>query len=371
MKWISYFVTMGFVACVSLYARADAPVTFRQQHPLAWIHGLPTGEIPGWSQKWWTNFEVSHANVWNAPLTMDDTRNGRQYQYTADFEQTNALLEVGHALTDRFAFSVEVPYSYRSGGTLDGFIDGFHVWLGNRRYNRQYYPKNQNIYSVKTDGVEYYNSDDHLSTGVANLRLKLKFWMLKWNGKQKGSCPCGVAISSQTKIPVQNEKYGGTTGDIDQSFLLHLGVPLFTSSSMWFTAGYTKLGDNPAMSGWPRYEEITLYEGNFDFAFSAHWGILLSARAESPFLKSQYLEYFDTATDPAIVSRNRAASGWNSLVRWRGTQALGFRYRTSAGSQTQFLVAEDWGIGPYDASDKIYSNGASDVSFILQTQIQW
>jgi Protein of unknown function (DUF3187) len=364
MKWISFLIAIMAIF-YNAVVFADAPPSYRQQHPLASMHALPVGEQPGWSDPWWINFEASVGNVWNAPLVMNDRRNGKQYQYTADFEQNNYILEVGAAITDRLAASLELPFADRGGGALDGFIDSFHVLLGNRRFNRQYYPEYQDIFSVKTDGVDFYNQDE-LGDGLANVKLKLKFWLAQWMGQQKGSCPCGVAVSSQTKIPTQPEKFGGTTGDIDQSVLLHFGAPLFSASAVWFTAGYTWLGDNPAMKGWPRNEELQMYEINFDIALDDSWGLIMNARAESPFLNVKHLEYFDTSNNPQIISRNRAASGWTSLVRWRGTESLGLRYRTLEGKQFQLLIAEEWGVGPYDASDELYSNNAPDVNFVFQ-----
>lgn len=374
MKWISFFATRARFAliffAISLTAQADPPNSLRQQHPLAWMHGLPAGEAPGWSKPWWINFEISNGNVWNAPLIMNDKRNGKQYEYMADFEQAHAILEVGHAVTDRLGVSVEIPYAYRAGGFLDDIIDGFHLLLGNRRFNRQYYPKNQDIYSVKTDGVDYYTRDD-LADGVANINIKLKFWLAKWMGQKEGSCPCGVSIASQTKLPTQTAKQGGTTGDIDQSLLLNVGVPLFTASGIWFSAGYTFLGDNPAMKDWPRYKEIMMYELNFNFSLSDSWALVMSGRAESPFLKVKDLDYYDVSSDPDIVARNRAASGWNSLVRWRGTNSIGLQYRTQSGNHIQLQMVEDWGVGPYDASDDLYSNNAPDVNFVLQSKWTW
>jgi hypothetical protein len=140
---------------------------------------------------------------------------------------------------------------------------------------------------------------------------------------------------------------------------------------MSFTAGNTFLGDNPAIHNWPRYDNIILYEMNLDLALSSSWGILLNARAESPFLDESKLTYTDLSTDPVTISNNRAASGWNSLVHWRGTESIGVRYRTSAGDQWQFILAEDWGIGSYDSIDNMYSNNAPDINFVLQTQINW
>ena len=371
MKWISFFATKAFVALHIFYtpilAHADAPPSYRMQHPLAWMHDLPTGEQPGWSQPWWINFEVSSGNTWNAPLIMNDLRNGKQYEYMADFEQAHAILEIGKSIGNNFSIAAEIPYAYRDGGAMDDAIDSFHVLIGNRRFNRQYYPKNQNIFFVITDGTDYFE-DTSYKGGVANVSLKLKYWILKWMGKQKDSCPCGLAVSTQTKFPLQNEKMGGTSGHVDQSLLLHLGAPIFSASSMWLTAGYTWLGDNPAIKEWPRKNHIVMYELNFDFSVAQKWGLIMSARAESPFLNEDDLEYYDASSDPYVRARNRSASGWNSLVYWRGTQAIGLRYKTNAGNTWQFLIAEDWGIGPFDSKDNFYSSGAPDVNFVLQTQ---
>lgn len=373
MKWISFFrylLVLLFFSTYSSFCGADAPTSFRQPHPLAWMHGLPTGEIPGWSSPSWFNLEVSQANVWNAPLTMNDKRNGRTYEYFADFEQTSAFIEFGHAFWDRLGVSLEIPYAYRGEGFLDSFIDEFHVNLKNRRFNRHFYPEYQVNYSVKTDGTEFFEEPSRL-TGISNVIPKLKLWLVKWQGQQKGSCPCGISIGTRLKIPTQDEKFAGSTGDLDKSYLLYIGIPLFSASSFWMTGAYTHLGDNPSMPGWPLNSGIEMYEFNFDFAFGQSWGLILSGRMESPFLNIKHLEYVDGSTDLEIIERNRAASGWNSLVRWRGSNGLGFRYRTQNGNQLQFLAAEDWGQGPYDAAGNIYSNGAPDINFIFQSRFHF
>ncbi len=367
VKWISLGLSLFMFATT---ANADLPPSVRPTHPLAWMHGLPSGEQPGWSQRNWFGLEVSNNNMWNAPLTMYDTITNRKYEFTADYEQTHTVLELGHAFTNWFALSVEIPFAHRSGGMMDDFIDDYHVLIGNRRFNRQYYPENQDLFSIQTDDVEQVQTNDQ-GEGVSNIKLKLKFWLVQWLGDYDDSCPCGVAISSQTKFPTQPASRGGTTGEVDQSLLLHLGVPLFTESAAWITAGYTWLGDNPALEQWPRYDYSILYEGGFDFALDRGWGITLNVRAESPFLDRKRVSYFDTATDPAIVSRNRAASGWNGLLHWRGTESLGLRYKTKSGSLWHFLMSEDWGVGANDAEDGVYITNAPDVGFTLQTQFLW
>ena len=343
--------------------QADTAPSLRQPHPLGWMHATPVGETPGWKSDFWINFELSWSNIWNAPHTMTDTRNGNTLEYFADYEQVSAILELGGAITKRLSFAVEIPHAYRSGGDLDSLIDNFHVMLGNRRFNRHFYPDDQYNYSVETNGVEYYEDQERLTT-VANVKPKLKYWAAKWENKK---CPCGLAFSVQGKIPVQDEKYAGTTGDVDIYTLMHLGIPLGRNSAMWFTGAYSYLGDNPAFDEWPRNKNYIMYELAIDANFARNWSIGLMARAESPYLDVDHLQYEDPSSSPSVVSRNRASSGWNSLVRWRGSNGLGLNYYTDKGSQIGFWIAEDWGIGPYDASDDIYSNGAPDINFVLQT----
>lgn len=369
MKWISFFVCVWAAVCCAI-SRADAPPSYHLQHPLSTMHGLPSGEQPGWNKSWWFNFEISNGNIWNAPLTMIDKRNGNQYDYTADFEQNNLYIEFGGALSKFFALSLEVPIVEKSGGIMDAVIDDFHLLINNFRFNRQYYPKNQNIFSVKTNNVEYY-TNDNTENGIGNLKLKLKWWFLQWFGFDEGSCPCGVSLSSQTKFSVQDKKQANTTGGIDQSLLLHIGVPFFDSSAMWFTGGYTWLSEMPAMKGWPRYNQSQFYELNIDLGLTEKWGLLLGARAESPFLKRDDLDYFDTTANAKVRAENRVASGWNSLVYWRGSESLGLRYRSLSGNQWQVLIVEDWGIGSQDSADGRYTNDAPDVEFVLQMNLNW
>jgi hypothetical protein len=360
-----------FLTCLGpapLYA--GAPTSYRQAHPLNWAHSTPVGETPGWEGDVWTFFEVSNGNVWNAPMRMIDKRNGRNYEYEADFEQASAILELGGAITESLALSLEIPFAYRGGGFLDNFIDGFHVFTGNRRFNRQFYEEDQAYYSVSTQGLRYYESEKHALSGVSNLKPKLKWWIWKNEGSP-GQCPCGLAVSAQVKVPIQDVKYGGTTGNEDYSGLLHFGFPIGDASALWFTGAYTRLSNDPAMKDWPLLKDHQMYELSLDLALDDGWGVVLVSRMDSPYLDRKHLEYYNSSSDPDVVARDRAASGWNSLVYWQGTQAAGLRYRSGADMQFNFLFSEDFGLGNYDASDGIYSNNAPDFSTIMQMSFTW
>jgi len=262
---------------------------------------------------------------------------------------------------------VKIPHSYRSGGSLDSFIDGFHVLLGNRRFNRELYEFDEYHFSVKTNSEEYYTDNEALN-GIANVKPKLKYWLWHW---ENDLMPGGLAFSLQAKIPTQDDSFAGTTGEVDYYALMHLGVPLGYQSGMWITGAYSYLSENPSMKDWPVNRNYQMYELSFDFHLVDEWSMGLMARAQSPYLDVDQLRYTDTETDPKQYVKNRTASGWNALVRWRGTEGLGFKYSSTKDSQISFWIVEDWGIGPYDASDDIYSNGSPDVNLVIQTSIGW
>lgn len=361
------FLKCLFILILVFHTAAFAvqPTSLRQPHPLNWMYGLPTGEMPGWNGDSWFSLDISHSNIWNAPLKMQNLKTGANYDYTADYEQLTAIAEFGMPIYERLALSIEIPYAYRSGGFFDGFIQGVHSAFGNRDFNRPQYGRNEYTYSVKTNGTDYYH-DDNLN-GVANIKPKLKLWLLQWGAGLNGACPCGLSISGQYNIPVGDEKSAGTTGHGTVSGLLHIGAPIGESSAIWLTGAYTRLADNPAMKGWPLMKDHYMYEVNTDFALSDEWGLLFMVRTESPFLDVDSLSYVDTETDPIKRSRNRGATGWNSLVHWQGAEALGLRYRPSESLQFNFYAVEDWGLGPYDTgNDQIFSNGAPDINFVIQ-----
>lgn len=359
---------------------ADAPPSYAQIHPILWMHQLPTGEQPGWSTKNWFNYEVNEGNVWGVPMTMTDNRNGNVYNYESRFEQTTVNLEFGHAFSDQLAGSIVIPYANRWGGFMDHVINAYHetIW-GQSLFERNLYPQYQNVYSVKTNGHDFFSSSPGLNE-VSNFDLKLKWWV--WQGPKdksqplsptqkesayvKNGCACGFAVSSFTKIPLGTSGNGGTTGYIDQSIGLHYGRPILKRSSAWVTLSYTWLGPNPAIESWPRNDHILMYEFNFDFNINDKWGFITNFRVQSPILKMEELTYFNTASDTQSNQANLDSSAWNSLVHSVGSESVGLRYQRSANEDLRFLFVEDWGFGPYSHTGSVYTNNAPDVALVIQ-----
>lgn len=327
---------------------------------------LPAGETPGWSDKLWVEFELGHANIWNSELKMRNKRTGQEYIYQADFEQTSSFLELGGAINDRTALSLELPYMSRGGGFLDNFIDDFHVLIGSLRFNRPLYPDNQNIFRISTDGEEKLVSLKH--GGTQHFKLKLKQWWWKWQSPTKGACDCGFSTGLQVKIPWAQADNGMTSGKVDTTVTAHLGIPIGQASGIWLTSAFSYLPRSDIMKDWPTEKWHKMYELASDWALTKNWIFTFKLRMESPYVDRSSVEIVDDESytwEEAIL--NQIASGWNAMVHWRGSQDFGIKYRFDQGDELSLHLIEDWAPGDYEKiDDNFYVNNAPDVAFIFK-----
>lgn len=342
-----------------------APTSYRLANPITNMHQLPVGEMPGWDNSFWMNTELSLSNVWNAPIQIRNKKTNQELSFAADYEEVMAHLEVGSALSERWAVAIEVPYVSRSGGILDEFIDKFHTYIGSDRFRRQFYDQDTQNINITTNGVSQLNGKPERGSG--NTKLKLKHWLIQW---KNNFCPCGLSTSLQSKIPLENHQRGLTSGTADHSATIHLGFPLGQESALWLSSAVTRIGENALFAGWPRREWAQMYEISSALAFNKHWRLIFQARMESPFFNKQHLEIIDASATREERILNRLSSGWNGLVHWRGSQSFGLNYKSSSGSQINMLIIEDWALGNYDeVGDDLYGNNAPDVSFVLQSYL--
>ncbi|MCB0340940.1 MAG: DUF3187 family protein [Pseudobdellovibrionaceae bacterium] len=362
------FILLAFVGFALFFGEnsfAVVPTSYRVAHPIGGMHMLPPGEVPGWDNNFWLVYEMSHANIWNAPFTMENLKTGDTLTYTADYEQSYGNLEIGGAITPKIGLSFELPYAYRAGGGLDHMIDAFHLLINSDRYNREFYSTNQMNFSITKNGEEQIVPGSY-NEGSGNFKTKLKIWWWKNLGKTKGSCPCGFATSFHVKAPTTTTPSAWTSGTFDYTFMMHLGIPMGSASAFWWTSSVTHLGENILFEDWPRNDWPQMHEMSYDFAIDKNWGFLMQIRMESPLFDGNQLAIVDSTASEKEFILHRMASGWNSLIHWRGSQSLGFRYR-STNSQLNMLFLEDWGPGTYDENgDDTYVTNAPDVGVALQ-----
>ncbi len=334
-------------------------------NPVGAMYDLPVGEAPGWSESTWVSLEVAASNVWNRQATFIDTRNGNTYTYLADFEQETAYANLGFALTPSLALSFEVPYIVHNSGFMDDAVDQFHILIQSDRFMRNDNRKFGNHFKIQTNGIDQLTTEH--AEGVGNFKAKLKYWLWHWRAGSPGACDCGLAISGQAKFPTQRRQHGLTSGHNDYSGLVHLGVPLGANSGAWATAAITKLGANDTFLGWPRREWLQMYELTLNIGLEGNLSLILQGRADSPLFNKQYLSFNYTTSTEQEQLEEKIASGWNSLVEWRGSENIGLGWRWGKGNMVDFLFVEDWAIGTQNkAADGLYVNNAPDYQFITQ-----
>jgi len=356
-------IALLVLAIMACSAHAEFP-SYHIASPVGWMYASPVGEMPGWAGRAWFNIEVNQANVWNKQFDMTDRRTGDVYTFKADYEQTTSVITSGFQLAPSLAFSVEVPYANHNGGFLDDFIDQFHIFGRFDRFLRDSNGKFDNSFVIRKNGVDMLAS--HHAEGVANLRTKLKWWMLPWKSPTPGACDCGVALSVQTKFPTQKRSGGLTSGAVDYTGVVHIGMPLAKSSGAWATAAISKNGYNETFAGWPQRQWQQMYEVSLRLAFNNKVSLLLQGRTESPLFEQKYLRYNYIYSDPDAQLAEREASGWTGLTEWRGTQTAGLVYSWGKGSSLSLSIMEDWGLGDRDSGSWNYVNGSPDVAFITQ-----
>lgn len=328
-------------------------------HPVGWMYFLPTGETPGWQHSKWFNLDLSQSNVFNRSSKFTNLRTGQTIQYEADFEQSSMVIEAGHSPIENLMISFEVPIAYRGGGVFDNFIDEFHKTIQSDRFLRNTVGSSKTNFSIYSDDEERLKTS-YFSGVLSTMKSKMKYWLVHW-GKEYG-----LSVSTQLKTGI-GPKNGFKSGGFDMSFLVHAGAPLWQQSGIWFTAAYTKISPNNIFYDWSSREWLQMYELTADFALTDHWGLTGFMRMESPLFNVGEFAFQYTEDSAKKRTQERTASGWNSLMYWRGSQAMGGRYRWDGGDQLNFLVIEDWGIGGYDQrASFFYVNNAPDVAFVLQ-----
>lgn len=216
------------------------------------------------------------------------------------------------------------------------------------------------------------NGEDLLSTEKANglgmALFKLKWWFYKKESNARPEME-GLALSLQTRLPLRSARSTLSTGHAEGSLLLHAGSRVSHWFYFWATAGFTKLSPNPILEGWPQRQWAQLYETWLEFPINDRWDFIFQLRYESPLLNKEHLDFLYVSTSPKQQSAERAASGWNGLTAWRGSESIGFQYRWKRERKLLFLFQEDWAWGDNDGRNNfLYVHGSPDVAFIGQFQ---
>ena len=89
--------------------------------------------------------DLHWANIWNY----------RPDEYLIDGEWIRSNIRLTYAQTDALSYGIAVPIVGRTGGFADPLIEDFHKAFRLGNANRQDFPQNRSLVSIRTDGVDH------------------------------------------------------------------------------------------------------------------------------------------------------------------------------------------------------------------------
>lgn len=184
-----------------LLLRPQSPFSVLRYSPLP----LPPAIAPAgvWHAGWVIN--------WNNYFAVDP--GGR---YIVDAEALSLTLGVSHALSARTEVAVSVPVSYRGGGILDGFVEGFERAVGVPNEERKRHPRDRFLVRVVgDDGTVFQRTGSAAGWGLEDMVVRVRYQLARGSK----SSPA-VLVYGGWKVPVGREHALRSTGGSD----LALGV---------------------------------------------------------------------------------------------------------------------------------------------------
>ncbi len=363
MRWAILFIIFSHILFfIPTRAQVIAP---RQSHPIASQHFIPGPEAPGWLSSKWFDIEIVEANFWNAETTFINRKTGKTLTHVSDFEQTVIFMEYGQAINQKWAWAIEIPYYLRHEGDFsDKLIDEFHKAFHFSRYSRHLYPSGRYLHSTSVDGAVQGPRD--APSGVGNIKLKFKYWAVK------GRKNTGFGWSTHFKIPVEDETKGTTSGSVDISQMIHIGIPIGQESAVFINGGITYAHRNWMYSEWPRNKILWMADITLDSRVTEKMSILFSLSAYSPLMKKSDLEFVYSTSDAKERKEYEIASGYNGLVEIRGQQSLGLKFDFNQTDSWSVFFIEDWWFGDKDQNgDPVYSHNQPDVGIGTRLTFQF
>lgn len=243
-----------------------------------------------------------------------------------DGETTVATLSWNHTTVRGWQFGIDVPWVRHSGGSLDGFIEGYHDLFGFPNAGRERTPRDRLRYRIVTDGVTRLDLDES-TQAPGDIRLYAGRTLYDEGGRR-------LAVRGLVKLPT------GDGGELSGSEATDAGLWMEYTQAGLFGLGRLSLS---ALAGGMVLGEGDLlpeYQREFMPAFHLGFGWRLSPRIELLMQADARGAAFDIPSD--ILGRTVL----------QGT--LGGRVRLSNGFWLDLAVAED-----------LRSKSAPDVIFHL------
>lgn len=154
-------------------------------------------------------------------------------RFVVDGEVRQLIAAVRFGLLDRVELGLDLPYEWRGGGAMDGFIEDFHETFGIPDLDRSDRPRDRYLVAgVESDGTVY--GHEHDGYGLSDLIATGRVLLTKG-----GRLAPAVTASVRLRLPTGRPKFQLSDG-VDVSFGVdaskRLGdLPLFLTGHLFYT----------------------------------------------------------------------------------------------------------------------------------------
>ncbi len=219
-----FFTTcLTLLGALPLSSRADLfePFSTSNLNPFVQIYGLPATRSANLATDGRVNWQVQTdiANHFTESV-------GNSEAVSLDGETWRTTISLRYGLTDRWELALDVPYIRQDGGSLDGFIEGWHGWFGLPNGGREDVPQDQLAYLYQSTGMTGIDLRDSVS-GIGDARISVGYLL---GEVQDRSWTFRAGVKLPTGDP--EELTGSDSTDVFMS--LHLSDESFLRHEDWY-----------------------------------------------------------------------------------------------------------------------------------------
>ncbi len=273
-----------FTGCVALPSGLG-PLPTRNQHPvqLTVLHldpvparTHPAGEVT-------VRLDGAYSSLWLAG-------SGIGGRFSMDGENLRAALDARVGLGAGLELEVEIPVGYASGGSLDGFVTGWHDFWGLPDQGRSAFPRDAFAVSASRGNTSVYELEpDELQ--VMDLPLALRQEVLR-------SGPGTIALRAGIELPTGDDDAGFGNGEVDVA-LGAIADLRWDDFGVFVHAHHTFAGTpSRANAAAVDYRDVTALGAGVDYRLFAGLTLHLQAQWESSALRELG---FDRIADPHLL----------------------------------------------------------------------
>lgn len=229
------------------------PLEVRDPFVLALNRLSPWARSPGLLAD--RSVEVGLRGVWANSYGFEQNR----FVVDAEVRQLWSYARVG--LWDRFEVSLYLPYEWRGGGVMDGFIEGFHSAFGLPDASRDERPRDRFLVTgLEQDGSVF--ALDHQGYGFSDLIIEERSLILPGDARTPA-----LSTTLRLRLPTGRAKFDLSDG-VDLSYAIDASKRLGDSPVILYaTLAYTYYAHT-------HVDDLELLRHRFFFSLGFEWEIL-------------------------------------------------------------------------------------------------